>query len=86
MEITSYSDAASTKAGSGIFNRFTMFPVGYQNRWNVHPDFTADNAYADAEFDVKGRILGFSLLKLILGLVLDKDCQKLYNYFRNMKA
>ena len=63
-----------------------MFPVGYQNRWNVHPDFTADNAYADAEFDVKGRILGFSLLKLILGLVLDKDCQKLYNYFRNMKA
>ena len=63
-----------------------MFPVGYQNRWNVHPDFTADNAYADVEFDVKGRILGFSLLKLILGLVLDKDCQKLYNYFRNMKA
>ena len=63
-----------------------MFPVGYQNRWNVHPDFTADNAYADAKFDVKGRILGFSLLKLILGLVLDKDCQKLYNYFRNMKA
>ena len=63
-----------------------MFPVGYQNRWNVRPDFTADNAYADAEFDVRGRMLGFSLLKLILGLVLDKDCQKLYNYFRNMKA
>ena len=26
----------------------TMFPIGYQNRWNVHPDFTADNAYAEA--------------------------------------
>lgn len=65
---------------------FTMFPIGYQNRWNVHPDFTADNAYAEAEFDVKGRILGFSLLKLILGLVLDKDCRKLYNHFKTMKA
>lgn len=64
----------------------TMFPIGYQNRWNVHPDFTADNAYAEAEFDVKGRILGFSLLKLILGLVLDKDCRKLYNHFKTMKA
>ena len=64
----------------------TMFPIGYQNRWNVHPDFTADNAYAEAEFDVKGRILGFSLLKLILGLVLDKDCRKLYNHFKSMKA
>ena len=63
-----------------------MFPIGYQNRWNVHPDFTADNAYADAEFDVRGRIFGFSLLKLILGLVLDKDCQKLYNHFKTMKA
>lgn len=64
----------------------TMFPIGYQNRWNVHPDFTADNAYAEAEFDVKGRILGFLLLKLILGLVLDKDCRKLYNHFKTMKA
>lgn len=64
----------------------TMFPIGYQNRWNVHPDFTADNAYAEAEFDVKGRIRGFSLLKLILGLVLDKDCRKLYNHFKTMKA
>lgn len=64
----------------------TMFPIGYQNRWNVHPDFTAYNAYAEAEFDVKGRILGFSILKLILGLVLDKDCRKLYNHFKTMKA
>lgn len=63
-----------------------MFPIGYQNRWNVHPDFTADNAYAEADFDVKGRILGFSFLKLILGLVLDKDCRKLYNEFKTMKA
>lgn len=63
-----------------------MFPIGYQNRWKVHPDFTAENAYADAEFDLKGRILGFSILKLILGLVLDKDCRKLYNHFKTMKA
>lgn len=69
-----------------ILGILAMFPIGYQNRWNVHPDFTADNAYAEAEFDVKGRIFGVSLLKLILGLVLDKDCQKLYNQFKTMKA
>lgn len=63
-----------------------MFPIGYQNRWKVSPDFTAENAYAEADFDVKGRLLGFSLLKLVLGLVLDKDCRKLYNHFRTMKA
>lgn len=69
-----------------ILGILAMFPIGYQNRWNVHPDFTADNAYADADFDVKGRILGFSLLKLIFGLLLDKDCRKLYNEFKAMKA
>lgn len=63
-----------------------MFPIGYQNRWKVHPDFTAENAYAEADFDVKGRVLGFSFLKLLLGLVLDKDCRKLYNDFMTMKA
>lgn len=63
-----------------------MFPIGYQNRWKVHPDFTAENAYAEADFDVKGRVFGFSLLKLVLGLVLDKDCRKLYNDFMTMKA
>lgn len=63
-----------------------MFPIGYQNRWKVHPDFTAENAYAEADFDVKGRVLGVSFLKLLLGLVLDKDCRKLYNDFMTMKA
>lgn len=63
-----------------------MFPIGYQNRWKVHPDFTAENAYAEADFDVKGRVLGFLFLKLLLGLVLDKDCRKLYNDFMTMKA
>lgn len=56
-----------------------MFPIGYRNGWNIVPDFTADAFYADAEFDVRGRVLGISLIKLACSIILDKSCKRLYN-------
>lgn len=56
-----------------------MFPIGYRNGWNIVPDFTADAFYADAEFDVRGRGLGISLIKLACSIILDKNCKRLYN-------
>lgn len=56
-----------------------MFPIGYRNGWNIVPDFTADAFYADVEFDVRGRVLGISLIKLACSIILDKNCKRLYN-------
>ena len=56
-----------------------MFPIGYRNGWNIVPDFTASAFYADAEFDVRGRVLGISLIKLACSIILDKNCKRLYN-------
>lgn len=56
-----------------------MFPIGYRNGWNIVPDFTTDAFYADAEFDVRGRVLGISLIKLACSIILDKNCKRLYN-------
>lgn len=56
-----------------------MFPIGYRNGWNIVPDFTADAFYAYAEFDVRGRVLGISLIKLACSIILDKNCKRLYN-------
>lgn len=69
-----------------LLGLLAMFPIGYQNRWNVHPDFTTEQPFWDAEFDIKGRLLGIRLLILVLRLVLDKNCQKIYNQFRNGKV
>ena len=56
-----------------------MFPIGYRNGWNIVPDFTADAFYADAEFDVRGRVWGISIIKLACSIILDKNCKRLYN-------
>lgn len=86
LKLTLNFSTGSPDTTAQILGILAMFPIGYQNRWNVYPDFNADKAYADADFDVKGRILGFRLLKLFLGLVLDKDCQKLYNNFKHLNG
>lgn len=58
-----------------------MFPLGYQKKWEVTPDFEGEEAYAEGEFDVKGRILVFQLVLIVIRLFLDKECRRMYNKY-----
>ena len=73
-----YSTGSPDTTGQ-LLGVIAMFPIGYRNGWNIVPDFTADAFYADAEFDVRGRVLGISLIKLACSIILDKNCKRLYN-------
>lgn len=73
-----YSTGSPDTTGQ-LLGVIAMFPIGYRNGWNVVPDFTADACYADAEFDVRGRFWGISLIKLACSIILDKNCKRLYN-------
>ena len=73
-----YSTASPDTTGQ-LLGVIAMFPIGYRNGWNIVPDFTADAFYVDAEFDVRGRVLGISLIKLACSIILDKNCKRLYN-------
>lgn len=55
-----------------------MFPFGYQNRWSIYPDFEANEAYVSGETEIKGRIYLFHLAAIIIRVVLDKNCRRLY--------
>ena len=73
-----YSTGSPDTTGQ-LLGVIAMFPIGYRNGWTVVPDFTADAFYADAEFDVRGRFFGISLIKLACSIILDKNCKRLYN-------
>ncbi len=73
-----YSTGSPDTTGQ-LLGVIAMFPIGYRNGWNVVPDFTADAFYADAEFEVRGRFFGISLIKLACSIILDKNCKRLYN-------
>ena len=75
-----YSTGSPDTTGQ-LLGVLAMFPMGYRNRWRVTPDFEADEFYAEADFDVRGHLFGFQILKAALGIVLDKNCRNLYNKF-----
>ena len=60
-----------------------LFPKRHD--WNIIPDFTAEEFYAEADFTVHGRIFGVQILALALRIILDKNCRRLYNRFKHMK-
>lgn len=77
-----YSTGSPDTTGE-LMGVLALFPIGYTQRWNIMPDFTADEFYADADFDVKGRIFFFQILKCLLTVLLDKNCRRLYNKLRS---
>lgn len=74
----SFSTGSPDTTGQ-LLGIFSVFPITYRNRWEIIPDFVSEEAYADAVFDISGRLFGFQILRTVLAIILDKNCRKLYN-------
>jgi hypothetical protein len=62
-----------------IFGILAMFPIGYTNRWNINPDFESEDAYADGDMNIKGHFFIVQILIILLGVLFDKKCRRLYH-------
>lgn len=78
----SYS-TGSPDTTAQVFGILAMFPIGYQNRWKIYPDFEADSFYARGTIDLKGKIYIYQILFAVLRLVLDKNCRRLFKKIMN---
>jgi hypothetical protein len=65
-----------------LFGFICCIPFMYQENWNITPDFEAENAYFRGEFHAKGRIYIFQIVGIMLRIIMDKNCRRLY-YFIN---
>lgn len=54
------------------------FPIMYQKGWTLRPDFTAEEAFFQGDFWGKGRIYVFQLVGILLRIIFDKNCRRLY--------
>ena len=59
-----------------------MFPFVYKNNGNIVPDFEADSAYVFGDWDIRGRLFSFKLVGIVVRLIFDKNCRKLFNDLR----
>ncbi len=77
--------AGSPDITGELLGVFSLFPTGYKYHWNILPDFAAEKAYFETDFDFRGYLYGIQILVLLLGIVLDKNCQNLYNKIMTRK-
>lgn len=60
------------------FGILACFPFMYQKNWKILPDFESDELYLKGTIWGKGRIYGFEIIGIILRIVFDKNCRRLY--------
>lgn len=78
----SYS-TGSPDTTAKVFGILAMFPIGYQNRWKIYPDFEADSFYARGTVYLKGKIYAYQIMLAALRLVFDKNCRRFIKKIKN---
>ena len=61
-----------------LFGVLACFPAMYQKSWKILPDFESDELYLKGTIWGKGRIYGCEIVGIILRIVFDKNCRRLY--------
>ena len=55
-----------------------VFPFLYQNEWKLRPDFETEEVYVKGKFHANGRIYLYKIVGMVLRILLDKNCRRLY--------
>ena len=73
----SFSTGAPDTTGQ-LCGFIACFPVMYQNGWALRPDFTKEEAFFEGDFWGKGRFFAFQLVGILLRILFDKNCRRMY--------
>lgn len=72
-----FSTGAPDTTGQA-FGILACFPAMYQKNWKIIPDFGSDELYLKGTIWGKGRIYGYQIIGIVLRIIFDKNCRRLY--------
>jgi hypothetical protein len=78
MHVQATFSTGSPDTTGEVLGVIAMFPMAYQNRWNIAPDFEADHFYVEGEAQLSGRIFIYQLAGIILRILKDRNCRRLF--------
>lgn len=78
---STFSTGSPDRTGQAL-GILCLFPIAYQNRWRIYPDFESEEFYIEADFDVKGHVFIYQIIHIALKIILNKNCRQLYNDIR----
>ena len=73
-----YSTGSPDTTGQ-VLGILALFPTGYTNRWHICPDFASEELYVKGVIDAKGRLFVVQLLAMVIRIVKDRNCRRLYH-------
>jgi hypothetical protein len=78
MHVQATFSTGSPDTTGEVLGVIAMFPMAYQNRWNIAPDFETDHFYVEGEAELSGRIFIYQLAGIILRILKDRNCRRLF--------
>jgi hypothetical protein len=78
MHVQATFSTGSPDTTGEVLGVIAMFPAAYKNRWNIAPDFEADHFYVEGEAELSGRIFIYQLAGIILRILKDRNCRRLF--------
>jgi hypothetical protein len=78
MHVQAMFSTGSPDTTGEVLGIIAMFPAAYKNRWNIAPDFEADHFYVEGEAQLSGRIFIYQLAGIILRILKDRNCRRLF--------
>jgi hypothetical protein len=78
MHVQATFSTGSPDTTGEVLGVIAMFPAAYKNRWNIVPDFEADHFYVEGEAELSGRIFIYQLAGIILRILKDRNCRRLF--------
>lgn len=67
-----------------VYGALCCIPIMYRDSWQLLPDFQAEEPYFHGYFWGKGRVYGYKIVGIILRIVFDKNCQRLYTMINKL--
>lgn len=78
MKLTAQFSTGEPDTTGQVLGILAMFPIGYQNRWNITPDFTAEEFYLEGDTDIRGHVFPVQVVRMLIRILMDKNCRRLY--------
>lgn len=82
LKLTAEYSTGSPDTTGQLLGVIALFPVGYRNRWQIYPDFTAEEAYVRGSTDIKGRFFLFHVVGIGFRILFDSNCRRLFALLR----
>ena len=80
----SFSTGAPDTTGQ-LCGAMALFPMIYQKGWELRPDFEAEAPYFEGDFRGKGRLYLFQIVGILLRIIFDKNCRRMYTMIDRLK-